>query len=107
MVVVYHQLYHQFLYNQLFHLHLYFQNLLLPKKYRFLHIFICHVLLLIGVIFSLIPTFKRMHDGTATTELKEWMVLAIYIYNRLSTSCINEYFSRTITNKIYSTSTRK
>jgi len=47
-----------------------FSKLLLPKKYKWLHIFsVC--LVLIGVAFSLIPTFKRIHDGTTSTKLQE------------------------------------
>ncbi|CAF1390057.1 unnamed protein product [Adineta ricciae] len=56
-----------------------FSKFLLPKKYHWRHIFsVC--LVLVGVTFSLIPTFKRMHDGTAPTELKDgWYWPFIFI----------------------------
>lgn len=47
-----------------------FSRLLLPKTYKWGHIqSVC--LVLVGVGFSLIPTFKRIHDGTTQTELKD------------------------------------
>ncbi|UJR09342.1 hypothetical protein I4U23_013585 [Adineta vaga] len=56
-----------------------FSKILLPKKYHWRHILsVC--LVLVGVAFSLIPTFKRMHDGTAQTELKDgWYWPFIFI----------------------------
>jgi drug/metabolite transporter (DMT)-like permease len=42
---------------------------ILLKKYTWLHIFSA-CLVVIGVAFSLVPTFKRMHDGTTDTTLK-------------------------------------
>jgi drug/metabolite transporter (DMT)-like permease len=47
-----------------------FSKCLLRKNYRWLHFFsVCFVLL--GIAFSLVPTFKRMHDGTTETGLKQ------------------------------------
>ncbi len=47
-----------------------FSKWLLRKKYLWSHFFgVC--LVIIGAIFSLVPTFKRMHDGTTETELKQ------------------------------------
>jgi len=68
-----------------------FSKFILPKKYKFLHIFsVC--LVLIGVTFSLIPTFKRMHDGTATTELKQgWYWPFIFIIGCLPAALMNIY----------------
>jgi len=68
-----------------------FSKLILPKKYRWLHIFsVC--LVMIGVTFSLIPTFKRMHDGTATTELQEgWYWPFIFIVGCAPAALMNIY----------------
>jgi hypothetical protein len=68
-----------------------FSKIILPKKYKWLHIFsVC--LVLIGIIFSLIPTFKRMHDGTASTELKHgWYWPFIFIIGCLPAALMNIY----------------
>ena len=56
-----------------------FSKWLLKKRYTWLHIFsVC--LVVIGVAFSLIPTFKRMHDGTTDTTLQDgWYWPFIFI----------------------------
>jgi len=56
-----------------------FSKFLLRKKYTWLHIFsVC--LVVIGVAFSLVPTFKRMHDRTTDTTLKHgWYWPFIFI----------------------------
>ncbi|CAF0798392.1 unnamed protein product [Adineta ricciae] len=56
-----------------------FSKLLLKKNYRWLH-FSSIGFVLLGVIFSLIPTFKQIHDGTADTTLKQgWYWPFVYI----------------------------
>ena len=47
-----------------------FSKILLPKVYHWRHIFSVF-LVLVGVTFSLVPTFKRMHEGKTDTELKD------------------------------------
>jgi drug/metabolite transporter (DMT)-like permease len=56
-----------------------FSKCLLRKKYRWLHFFsVC--LVLIGVTFSLVPTFKQIHDGTTDTALQHgWYWPFIFI----------------------------
>jgi hypothetical protein len=46
-----------------------FSKILLPKKYHWRHILSVSVVM-IGIIFSLVPTFKRMADGSAHVQLK-------------------------------------
>jgi len=66
-----------------------FSKILLPKKYKWLHIFSVSIVL-IGVTFSLIPTFKRMHDGTAETELKNgWYWPFIFILGCIPGALMN------------------
>lgn len=56
-----------------------FSKCLLRKHYRWLH-YSSVVLVIIGVTFSLTPTFKRMHEGTTETSLKEgWYWPFIFI----------------------------
>ncbi|CAF1292037.1 unnamed protein product [Adineta steineri] len=56
-----------------------FSKCLLKKKYHWLHL-VSVGFVLIGVVFSLVPTFKRMHDGTTDTGLKHgWYWPFIYI----------------------------
>ena len=56
-----------------------FSKCLLRKRYRCLH-FSSICLVLIGVTFSLVPTFKRMHDGTTDTGLTQgWYWPFIFI----------------------------
>lgn len=47
-----------------------FSKCLLRKRYRFLH-YLSVCLVLIGVTCSLVPTFRRINDGTTETEFKE------------------------------------
>ena len=47
-----------------------FSKCLLKKKYRCWHV-VSVCLVLIGVTVSLVPTFKRMHDGTTETGLTQ------------------------------------
>ncbi|CAF1269347.1 unnamed protein product [Rotaria sordida] len=62
---------------------------LLPKKYHWRHILSVFVVLL-GVTFSLIPTFKRIHDGTSKTELKDgWYWPFIFILGCIPAALMN------------------
>jgi hypothetical protein len=66
-----------------------FSKLLLPKKYRWWHM-LSVSLVLGGVAFSLIPTFKRINDGTAQTELKDgWYWPFIFILGCLPGALMN------------------
>lgn len=66
-----------------------FSKILLPKKYRLLHL-LSVGLVLAGVVFSLVPTFKRMHDGTASTVLKDgWYWPFIFIIGCLPAALMN------------------
>ncbi|CAF3341562.1 unnamed protein product [Rotaria socialis] len=66
-----------------------FSKIILPKKYHWRHIMSVS-LVLVGVIFSLIPTFKRMHDGTAGTELKDgWYWPFIFVVGCLPAALMN------------------
>jgi drug/metabolite transporter (DMT)-like permease len=68
-----------------------FSKFLLPKKYQWSHIISVGVVL-IGITFSLIPTFKRMHDGTATTELKDgWYWPFVFIIGCVPAALMNIY----------------
>jgi hypothetical protein len=66
-----------------------FSKILLPKKYHWWHILsVC--LVLIGITFSLIPTFKRIHDGTAQTELKDgWFWPFLFIIGCIPGALMN------------------
>ena len=56
-----------------------FSKLLLKKQYRPLH-FYSVGLVLIGVVFSLVPTFKRLHDGKTLSQLVDgWYWPFIYM----------------------------
>jgi drug/metabolite transporter (DMT)-like permease len=56
-----------------------FSKFLLRKRYHWLHI-LGVFLVIIGVAFSLVPTFKRMYDRTTDTSLKEgWYWPFIFI----------------------------
>ncbi|CAF1276752.1 unnamed protein product [Rotaria sp. Silwood1] len=66
-----------------------FSKFLLPKKYHWRHI-LSVALVLVGVGFSLIPTFKRIHDGTAKTELKDgWYWPFIFIVGCIPAALMN------------------
>ena len=66
-----------------------FSKILLPKIYRWSH-FLSVTIVMIGIIFSLIPTFKRMHDGTATTELTDgWYWPFIFILGCIPAALMN------------------
>lgn len=54
-------------------------KILLAKSYRLKH-YLSVTIVLVGVFFSLIPTFKRMHDDDSETELKDgWYWPFIFI----------------------------
>lgn len=56
-----------------------FSKWLLRKKYRWFHV-ISVFLVIIGVLVSLVPTFKQMHDGDPDTKLQDgWHWLFIFI----------------------------
>ena len=66
-----------------------FSKSLLPKTYRLKHI-LSVVVVMFGIVFSLIPTFKRMIDGTATTELKDgWYWPFIFIIGCIPAALMN------------------
>ena len=66
-----------------------FSKVLLPKQYRLSHI-ISVCIVLIGIVFSLVPTFKRIHDGTASTELKDgWYWPFIFIFGCVPAALMN------------------
>lgn len=66
-----------------------FSKILLPKIYRWAHI-LSVMVVMIGIVFSLIPTFKRMCDGTATTELKDgWYWPFIFILGCVPAALMN------------------
>lgn len=56
-----------------------FSKCLLKKNYRWLH-FVSVCLVIVGVAFSLVPTFKQIFEGTTDTAFKEgWYWPFIYI----------------------------
>ena len=56
-----------------------FSYFLLPKKYHWRHM-LSVLVVMIGITFSLIPTFKRMHDGTTKVSLQSgWYWPFIFI----------------------------
>ena len=66
-----------------------FSKLLLPKIYRLSHV-LSVVIVLIGIVFSLVPTFKRIHDGTQSTELKDgWYWPFLYILGCVPAALMN------------------
>ncbi|CAF1004637.1 unnamed protein product [Adineta steineri] len=66
-----------------------FSKILLPKTYHWRHILSVSVVL-VGIAFSLIPTFKRMHDGTTQTELKDgWYWPFIFIFGCIPGALMN------------------
>lgn len=66
-----------------------FSRFILPKQYRWRHIISVFVVL-IGVAFSLIPTFKRIHDHTAKTELTDgWYWPFIFIVGCIPAALMN------------------
>ncbi|CAF1053258.1 unnamed protein product [Didymodactylos carnosus] len=67
-----------------------FSKILLKNKYyRWYHI-LSACIVFSGIIFSLVPTFKRIHDGTSTTELKHgWYWPFIFIIGTIPAALMN------------------
>ncbi|CAF1124031.1 unnamed protein product [Didymodactylos carnosus] len=63
--------------------------LLKNKVYRWYHI-LSACIVFNGILFSLIPTFKRIHDGTSTTELKHgWYWPFIFVLGTIPAALMN------------------
>jgi drug/metabolite transporter (DMT)-like permease len=66
-----------------------FSKILLPKIYRLSHMLSVGIVM-IGITFSLIPTFKRIHDGSAKTVLQDgWYWPFIFILGCLPAALMN------------------
>lgn len=64
-------------------------KILLPKQYHWRHIFSV-ALVMFGVVFSLVPTIKRMFEGTTPTELQHgWYWPFIFIIGCVPAALMN------------------